>query len=95
MSDGDPRPLEGRIAVITGAARAIGREYALMFASLGAKAVVNDINVSDDVVAEVRAAGGEAIDRDGNIAVWDQAEALVNAAVTSFGGLDVFVSFKS
>lgn len=39
MSDGNPKPLEGRIAVITGAARGIGREYALMFASLGAKLV--------------------------------------------------------
>lgn len=39
MSDGNPKPLEGRIAVITGAARGIGREYALMFASLGSKVV--------------------------------------------------------
>jgi NAD(P)-dependent dehydrogenase (short-subunit alcohol dehydrogenase family) len=86
------RPLEGRIAAITGAARGIGREYALMFAELGAKVVVNDIASSDHVVEEIRAAGGEAANHDGNIADWDEAQALIDTAVSAFGGLNVLVN---
>jgi NAD(P)-dependent dehydrogenase (short-subunit alcohol dehydrogenase family) len=95
--------LEGRVAVITGAGRGIGREHALLFAREGAKVVVNDLGGSNDgsgadagpaqeVVDEIVAAGGEAFADTHDIADWGGAEALVYAAVREFGGLDVVVN---
>jgi NAD(P)-dependent dehydrogenase (short-subunit alcohol dehydrogenase family) len=93
----------GRVAIITGAGRGLGRAHALAFAAAGASVVVNDIGVENDgsggsagpahdVVAEIRAAGGEAIANGSDIADWTQAGALVRAAIDAFGRLDVVVN---
>lgn len=95
--------LEGRIAVITGAGRGIGREHALLFAREGASVVVNDLGGSNtgegsdagpahDVVAEITATGGTAVANTDNIATWDGAARLVEQAISEFGGLDVVVN---
>jgi NAD(P)-dependent dehydrogenase (short-subunit alcohol dehydrogenase family) len=95
--------LEGRIAVITGAGRGIGREHALLFASEGAKVVVNDLGGSNegegadagpahDVVAQITEAGGAAVANTDNVATWAGAKAIVQQAVSEFGGLDVVVN---
>ncbi|WP_330183251.1 SDR family oxidoreductase [Nocardia sp. NBC_01503] len=95
--------LEGRVAVITGAGRGIGREHALLFAREGAAIVVNDLGGSNagegadagpaqEVVNEIVAAGGRAIANTDNVANWDGAKALVEQAVSEFGKLDVVVN---
>ncbi|WP_436499273.1 SDR family oxidoreductase [Actinokineospora sp. HUAS TT18] len=95
--------LEGRIAVITGAGRGIGREHALLFAREGAAVVVNDLGGGNDgagsdagpaqeVVDEITAAGGRAVANTDNVAEWAGAKALVEQAVAEFGGLDVVVN---
>lgn len=95
--------LEGRVAVITGAGRGIGREHALLFAREGASVVVNDLGGSNtgegadtgpahDVVDEIVAAGGKAVANTQNIATWDGAARLVEQAISEFGGLDVVVN---
>jgi len=95
--------LEGRVAIITGAGRGIGREHALLFASEGAKVVVNDLGGSpagegsdatpaEEVVAEIVALGGEAVANHHDVTDWEGAQRLVNAAVESFGGLHVLVN---
>ncbi|OHU06809.1 SDR family oxidoreductase [Mycobacterium syngnathidarum] len=95
--------LEGRVAVITGAGRGIGREHALLFASEGASVVVNDLGGSNagegtdagpahDVVAEIQAAGGKAVVNTANVATWDGAKSLVQQAIDEFGRLDVVVN---
>ena len=83
---------EGRTVIITGAARGLGRSYALAFAAEGANVVVNDIGTSlagegrdtsaaDDVVTEIKAAGGNAIANYEDITDWDGAKRIVDAAV--------------
>lgn len=95
--------LQGRVAIVTGAGRGLGREHALHLATEGAKVVVNDPGVAGDgdgrdegpaaeVVAEIRAAGGEAVADTGRVDVWNDAEALVRRAVDTFGGLDILVN---
>ncbi len=95
--------LEGRVAIITGAGRGIGREHALFFANEGAKVVVNDLGGANDgegtdqtpaeeVAAEIRALGGEAIANADNVADWEGAQHLVNAAIAEFGDLDIVVN---
>ncbi|MDJ0111157.1 SDR family NAD(P)-dependent oxidoreductase, partial [Rhodococcus erythropolis] len=94
--------LDGRVAIITGAGRGIGREHALLFAREGASVVVNDLGGANDgsgadagpaqqVVDEIVAAGGKAVANTDNIATWDGAEGLVKQAVSEFGRLDVLV----
>lgn len=94
---------DGRVVIITGAGRGLGREYALAFAAEGAKVVVNDIGASlggegtdtspaQQVVDEICAAGGEAIANGEDVAEWDSAGRLVAAAVDAFGRLDVVVN---
>ena len=94
---------EGRVVIVTGAGRGLGRAHALAFAAEGAKVVVNDLGAERDgqgsstgpageVVDQIRAAGGEAIADGADVADWDQAEALVAAAVDAFGRLDVLVN---
>jgi NAD(P)-dependent dehydrogenase (short-subunit alcohol dehydrogenase family) len=94
---------EGRVAIVTGAGRGIGREHALELARQGAKVVVNDLGVSnsgeggsrgpaDEVVSEIRAMGGDAIANGADVADWEQTEALVRQAIDEFGGLDVVVN---
>lgn len=95
--------LEGRVAVITGAGRGIGREHTLLFASEGASVVVNDLGGSNagegtdagpahDVVAEIQAGGGKAVVNTANVATWDGAKSLVQQAIDEFGRLDVVVN---
>jgi NAD(P)-dependent dehydrogenase (short-subunit alcohol dehydrogenase family) len=94
---------EGRIVIVTGAGRGIGRAHALEFARQGAKVVVNDLGVqadgsagtggpADDVVAEIRAMGGEGLANGADVADWEQTRALVAETVETFGGLDVVVN---
>lgn len=95
--------LDGRVAIITGAGRGIGREHALLFAREGASIVVNDLGGSNEgdgsdagpaqqVVDEIRAAGGVAVSNLDNIASWDGAKSLVDQAVAEFGRLDILVN---
>ena len=85
--------LEGRVAIITGAGRGLGREHALLFASEGAKVVVNDLGeVAEEVAAEIRAHGGEAVASNHDITDWDGGRELVEVAVGGFGRLDVLVN---
>lgn len=84
--------LEGRVAIVTGAARGIGREHALLLAEEGASVVVNDLAGGDKVASEIRERGGRAIGQDGDVAEWEFAHRLVDAAVEAFGGLDVLVN---
>ena len=96
--------LAGRVVIVTGAGRGIGREHALEFARQGARVVVNDLGVqldgggaqagtvAQEVVAEIEALGGEAVANGDDVASWDGAESLIQAAVDTFGGLDVLVN---
>ena len=94
---------EGRVAIVTGGGRGIGREYCLMLAAEGAKVVVNDLGGSrdgsgadqgpaHDVVAEIKAAGGEAVANGADVSNWDQAKGMIDQAVQAFGKLDVLIS---
>jgi NAD(P)-dependent dehydrogenase (short-subunit alcohol dehydrogenase family) len=94
---------EGRVVIVTGAGRGIGRAHALAFAAEGALVVVNDIGAeldgtggsaspAQEVVAEIETAGGRAIVNGDDIADWAGAERLVAQAVEVFGGLDVVVN---
>jgi NAD(P)-dependent dehydrogenase (short-subunit alcohol dehydrogenase family) len=95
--------LAGRVAIITGAGRGIGREHALLFAKEGAKVVVNDLGGDPDgtganrapaqqVVDEIIAAGGEAVANYDDVADWEGAQRLINQAVDTFGDLHVLVN---
>ena len=95
--------LDGRVAIITGAGRGIGREHSLFFASEGAKVVVNDLGGTNDgtgadvtpaqsVVDEIKALGGEAVANGDNVADWQGAQNLINTAIETFGDLDILVN---
>lgn len=86
--------LDGRVAVITGAGRGIGRQHALLLAAEGARVVVNDIDcdAAEAVRAELAEVGAEAIAVALDCADWDGGRTLVAAAVESFGSLDVLVN---
>jgi NAD(P)-dependent dehydrogenase (short-subunit alcohol dehydrogenase family) len=94
---------EGRVAVVTGAGRGIGREHSLLLARHGAKVVVNDLGGSmsgegadvgpaQQVVDEIVAMGGEAVANTDDISDWDGAQALIQTAVDAFGGLDILIN---
>lgn len=94
---------DNRTVIITGAARGLGRAYALAFATEGANVVVNDIGTSlggegrdtsaaDEVVEEINAAGGKAIANYEDVTDWDAAKRIVDAAVKAFGDLHVVVN---
>jgi len=94
---------EGRVAIVTGAGRGIGREHALMLAEHGAAVVVNDVGGAPDgsgtdatpaeqVVAEIEAMGGRAVANADDVADWDGAKRMVDQAVEHFGRLDVLVN---
>ncbi|MGY6499397.1 MAG: SDR family oxidoreductase [Acidimicrobiales bacterium] len=95
--------LEGRVAIITGAGRGIGREHALMMAGQGAKIVVNDLGAEMDgtgggsgpageVVEEIRGMGGEAVVNGADVSDWEAAQGMINQAVETFGRLDILVN---
>jgi NAD(P)-dependent dehydrogenase (short-subunit alcohol dehydrogenase family) len=94
---------EGRVAIVTGAGRGIGRGHALELARQGAKVVVNDLGAELDgsggstgpageVVDAIRGAGGEAVANGSDVADWEGAQALVQTAIDAFGRLDVLVN---
>jgi NAD(P)-dependent dehydrogenase (short-subunit alcohol dehydrogenase family) len=94
--------LEGKVAIVTGAGRGIGREHALALARAGASVVVNDLGGSlagegqdsspaQEVVNEIVAAGGQAVANYSNVADFGEAEAMIARAVDRYGGLDILV----
>jgi NAD(P)-dependent dehydrogenase (short-subunit alcohol dehydrogenase family) len=94
---------EGRVCIITGAGRGIGRDYALMLAEQGAKVVVNDLGGARDgtsadagpaqqVVEEIKAMGGEAIANGDDVSDFEAAGRMVQSAIDTFGGLDVVIN---
>jgi NAD(P)-dependent dehydrogenase (short-subunit alcohol dehydrogenase family) len=94
---------EGRIAIVTGAGRGIGREHALSLAAHGAKVVVNDLGGNVDgsggdlspaqqVVEEIKGMGGEAVANGDSVSSWEGAQRLINTAVQTFGDLHVVVN---
>ncbi len=94
---------EGRVCIVTGAGRGIGREYALLLAHHGAKVVVNDFGgardgsggdagPAQDVVDEIVAAGGQAVAHVGDVSSLADATAMIQLAIDTFGGLDVLVN---
>ena len=95
--------LDGRVAIITGAGRGIGREHALLFAAEGAKLVINDLGGAVDgsgddrspaqqVVDEIKEMGGEAVANGDNIADWEGGQRLINTAIETYGDLNVLVN---
>jgi NAD(P)-dependent dehydrogenase (short-subunit alcohol dehydrogenase family) len=95
--------LDGRVAIVTGAGRGIGREEALLLAAHGAKVVVNDLGGSHDgagadagpaaqVVKEIKAKGGDAVANGDSVADWKAAERMVHQAIDTFGALHVVVN---
>ncbi len=95
--------LEGRVAIITGAGRGIGREHAILFAAEGAKVVVNDLGGGGDVegtdltsaeavVAEIEATGGTAVVNGDDVSNWEGGRRLIRAAIDAFGDLDILVN---
>ncbi|MCP3910307.1 MAG: SDR family NAD(P)-dependent oxidoreductase [Actinomycetia bacterium] len=90
--------LDGRVIIVTGAGRGVGREHALLIAREGAKVVVNDLGGEQDgsgadtgpaaeVVAEIKAGGGEAVANGDSVAGWESSQRIVNQAVETFGDL--------
>lgn len=93
---------DGRVAVITGGGRGLGRAYALLMAERGAKIVVNDLGVSmkgddasagpaEELAQEIRAAGGEAIANSDSVATPEGAQAIVASAIDAFGRVDILI----
>jgi len=95
--------LEGKVALVTGAGRGIGREHALMLAENGAAVVVNDLGGDEhggggdttpamDVVKEIEAMGGRAAVNGGNVADFDQAKAMIDQAIETFGDINIVIN---
>jgi NAD(P)-dependent dehydrogenase (short-subunit alcohol dehydrogenase family) len=99
----EAKSMQGKVVIVTGSGRGIGREIALLMAEHGAKVVVNDTGVSvsgeaesaspaDDVVALIRANGGEAVANRDSVAEWSSARNIVACAVETFGRIDCVVN---
>lgn len=97
------RLCEDRVVVVTGAGRGIGREYALMLAEHGAKVVVNDfggardgtggdLGPADEVAAEIRDMGGQAVANGADVSDWGESKAMIDQAVSEFGKIDAMLS---
>jgi NAD(P)-dependent dehydrogenase (short-subunit alcohol dehydrogenase family) len=97
------RLCEGRVAIVTGAARGVGREHALLLAKHGARVVVNDLGAGVDgsgadvslaqaVVDEITAAGGEAVVNGNDVGSFDGAKTMIDQAINTFGQLDILVN---
>jgi len=97
------RLLEGKVAVVTGAASGLGREYAIAFARNGAAVIVNDFgasvdgermqsNSADQVVDEIISLGGNAVANTASVADWDGAKSMIDTATQHFGRLDIVVN---
>jgi 3-oxoacyl-[acyl-carrier protein] reductase len=95
--------LGGKVAIVTGAGRGLGRAEALHLASLGARVVVNDVganldgtgaseSLAHEVVEQILAAGGEAVAHHGDVADFEQAKVMIDTAIERFGGLDILVN---
>jgi NAD(P)-dependent dehydrogenase (short-subunit alcohol dehydrogenase family) len=93
----------GRVVIVTGGARGIGREYCLEFARQGAKVVVNDLGgardgeghssgPAEDVVKEIKAMGGEAVANAEDVSDWEGSKRMIDQAISTFGKLDVLVN---
>jgi NAD(P)-dependent dehydrogenase (short-subunit alcohol dehydrogenase family) len=94
---------KGRVAIVTGAGGGLGRQHALALAARGARVVVNDLggaregsdgslSAAEQVVAEIRAAGGEAIANNASVTDWDAVQAMVQQAVDTWGRVDILVN---
>src|SRR5690242_3840060 len=97
------RLCEGRVAIVTGAGRGLGRQHALLLAAHGAKVLVNDIGAAVDgsgsdlspaheVVSAIKSAGGEAVANVADVSNWQAAKAMIDEAVAAFGGFDILVN---
>ncbi len=95
--------LDGKVAVVTGAANGLGRAEALELARHGARVIVNDLGVASDgsgsdtkaaeaVVEEIKAAGGEATPHFGDVGDWNDSKAMIQKAIDTYGGLDILVN---
>ncbi|MEE8476308.1 MAG: SDR family NAD(P)-dependent oxidoreductase [Myxococcota bacterium] len=95
--------LDGKVAIVTGAARGLGRYEALQLAGQGARLVINDLGAAADgsgrdeeparaVVDEIKQMGGEAVPHFGDVANWNDAEALIGTAIDNFGELNILVN---
>ncbi|HEV2310096.1 MAG TPA: SDR family NAD(P)-dependent oxidoreductase, partial [Acidimicrobiia bacterium] len=85
-----PGMLDGKVAIVTGAGRGLGRSHALELARAGAKVVVNDYappgadNPAEEVVGEIQAAGGTAVAHAGDVSSWDDSHQMVELAITTW-----------
>jgi len=89
------KKLQGKVAVVTGASKGIGAEIARRFARDGASVVVNYLSSkagADKVVADITAAGGKAVAVGGNVSEAADAQAIIDAAISHFGKLDILVN---
>jgi 3-oxoacyl-[acyl-carrier protein] reductase len=95
MPEHDSLSLEGRVAVVTGASRGIGKSIALLLAGRGAAVLVNynhSAQAAEDIVDEICASGGRAIPFQADVSQMEQAQKLVKAAIDDLGGLDILVN---